>query len=334
MVKITQANWFIGITSLIPGLGIILLGKRRLGLYVTLAIGLFLIVFCLAPNLITWFIFGIAFIAQMAYAIGLATIRATKVETTIDSNLAYPMPARFSDKKQIAAEVIKSLSEILGTDEVLKTAIIGMDQDTNHYMFVGVTQAYLILSQCSHAGNPSDPQRIAIGDVSWVNLEIGERNLLLTIEYDGGKKLILHILGKLNKQAVLIVDEFPGTWSSKSFLDGYKSVQKENNRFSAIIIYVTCIILFAAGAFLTDGLPKPFNQIVLFLITAVLLFIMSWPQFISIVRRLKKEPGITSTNVISFFPMIMVLFLWSFSLFTIGEIIIPIAQALFSTAAG
>jgi hypothetical protein len=218
MKNITQTNWLIWIISLVPGLGIMVLGKRRVGLSVALAIVLLLGFFWLVPNLITWFLFGIAFIAQMAYAVGLATIRATKVVKTLDSNMAHPLPSRFSDKNQIAIEVQKSLSAILSTGEELSSAIIGLDQTSNHPMFIGVTQEHLILSECSQAGNPINPQRILKDDVSWVNLEIGERNLLLVVEYNREQKLTLHIPGKLRKQTVRIMDEFPGTWSRKEIV--------------------------------------------------------------------------------------------------------------------
>jgi hypothetical protein len=328
MKKFSQANWFIWIVSLVPGLGLIVLGKRRQGLYIILAICLFFAVFWLAPNLITWFIFGIAFIAQMAYAVGLATARATKITDTLDSNLAYPIPSRFSDKKQIIAETRKSLSTILGTGEELKAAIIGLDQDTKQFIFVGVTQEHLILSQCSQAGNPTNPQRILIDDVSWVSLEVGERNLLLTIEYNNGKKLTLHILGKLQKQAVLIVDEFPGTWSSKSFIDGFTTLQKENNRLGANILYGVCIAIMIAAIFLTNNLPRPLNQNAFILIVSLMLFIMVWPQFIGLVRKLKKEPGNTVTNVLASLSAVTVLFFWSFPLFTFGELAISIVKHL------
>jgi hypothetical protein len=328
MKKFSQANWFIWIVSLIPGIGLIVLGKRRLGLYITLAICLFFAVFWLAPTLITWFIFGIAFIAQMAYAVGLATVRATKKVDTLDSNLAYPIPSRFSDKKQIIAETRKSLSTILDTGEELKAAIIGLDQDTKQFIFVGVTQEHLILSQCSQAGNPTNPQRILIDDVSWVSLEVGERNILLTIEYNNEKKLTLHILGKLHKQAVLIVDEFPGTWSSKSFVDGFKSLQKENNRLGANIIYGVCIAIMIAAIFVTTDLPKPLNLNVYILIVSLLFFIMGWPQFIGLVRKLKKEPGITATNVLASLSVVKILFFWSVPLFTFGELAIVVVKYL------
>ena len=318
MTKIIQTNWFTGLVSIVPGLGIIILGKKRLGLGITLAVGLLLAIFWFLPNLITWFIFGIAFIAQMAYAVGLATIQTTKIEITPNSNLAHPLPNKFNDKKSIVLEVKNSLSTILGSNEQLTTAIIGLKKDTSQFMFIGITQEHLILTQCSHAGNPSNPSRILKNDVSWVNLKIGGRNLFLTIEYENGKEIDLHILGKLREQAKLIVDEFPGTWSNENFIDGMSSLKKENNRLSANIIYIVCFAFFLAVLFLTDELEPTYKQLAIYLASSFAFFIMGWPQFISFVRRLKKEPGITTINAIASLSLLPILFLWWFSLYIMG----------------
>ena len=328
MTKIIQTNWFAGLASIVPGLGIIILGKKRLGLGITLAVGLLLAIFLYLPNLITWFIFGIAFIAQMAYAVGLTTIQTTKIELTPNSNLSHQLPSKFNDNKTIALEVEKSLSTILGSDEQLTTAIIGLKKDTTQFMFVGVTEEHLILSPCSHAGNPSNPSRILKDDVSWVNLKNGERNLFLTIEYENGKKIDLHLLGKLREQVKLIVDEFPGTSSNENFMDEMLSLKKENNRLSANIIYIACFVFMIAVVFLTDGLEQTYKQLVFYLSFSFIFFIMGWPQFITFVRRLKKEPGITSINAIASLSMLSILFLWWISLYTMGIFSIAIVKYL------
>jgi len=328
MNKITQTNWFIGIVSTVPGLGISLLGKKKLGLGIFFAVGLLFTFFILLPNLITWCIFGIAYIAQMAYGVGLATFRSTKTEITPNSNLAHPLPKKFSDKKSFVPEIKKALSLILGSSEQLTAVIIGLKKGTSQFMYIGVTEEHLIVSKCSHAGNPSDPSRISKDDVSWVNLKIGERNLLLTIEYENGKKLDLQVLGKLQEQAKLIVDEFPGTWSNEDFMDGISSYKKESNRLGANIVYGLSVALVIAVLFLTDGLEQTYKQMAIYLSVSLALFIMGWPQFISFVRRLKKEPGITSVNAIASLSMLSVLLFWAFTLYTTGILSIAIVKYL------
>lgn len=326
--KITQTNWFVGIVSIIPGLGIYLLGRRKLGLGIFLAVGLLFALFGFLPNLITWFIFGIAYITQMAYGVGLVTFQTTKIELTPNSNLAHPLPKKFNDKKSIVLEVQKSLSTILGNNERLTTAIIGLKKGTSQFMFVGVTEEHLILSSCSQAGNPVNPSRIVKDDVSWVSLKLGERNLFLTIEYQNGKKVDLQVLGKLQEQAKLIVDEFPGTWSNEDLMAGLASYKKESNRLGANIVYGGCIAFVIAVVFLTDGLKQTYKEMAIYLSVSLALFLMGWPQFISFVRRIKKEPGLTSVNAIASLSMLSVLFFWLFTLYTTGILSIAVVKYL------
>jgi len=255
MAKLLRVNWFIWIVSFIPGLGLMLLGKRRLGLGIAVAIGLLLTIFWLVPTLTTWYIFGIAFIAQMAYAVGLSTSPVTGNKGVApNSKLAHKLPDRFSDKKQIVGEVSKSLSTILVSDEHLLGAVIGQKQDSSQYLFIGVTQEYLILSECNDAGNPSNPKRIPKDDVQWISLQIGVRNLVLTIEKEDESKMVLYVPGKLQEQAKLILKEFPGTWENDNFVEGILTLQKDGNRSGAIIVYGISIALYVAGLFVTDGL--------------------------------------------------------------------------------
>jgi hypothetical protein len=264
----------------------------------------------------------------MAYAVALATIRATKTEITPNSNLAHPLPNKFRDNRSIATEVKKSLSAILGSDEELITAIVGLEKGTAQFIFIGVTQEHLIMSPCSNAGNPSNPKRILKDDVSWVNLKIGERNLLLTIEYENDKKVDLHILGKLREHARLIVDEFPGAWSNENIVDELSSFRNESNRLRANIIYTVCIVFIVAVSFLTNGLEQPYKQMAIYLAISLAFFIMGWPQFISLVQRLKNEPGITTTNAIASFSALSTLLLWWFSLYTMGVFLIAVVKYL------
>lgn len=311
--------------SFVPGLGIVILGKRNLGLSVTLVVTLLFALFWFVPTMITWFIFGIAVIAQMAFAVGLTTIRNTASTISVDSKLAHPLPAKFSDKKQIAPEVMISLSSILRSGEQLKTAIVGLQQDSSQFMFVGVTQEYLVLAQCNQSGNPSDLYHILNDDVTWVSLRIAKHILFLTIKYESGKILTLHVPATLKKQARLIVNEFPGTWSeeipgrwSNEPTEGFWSILKERYFSSEIIFAVLGIAILFGLMYLTTDLEQPYKAIVLQLAGSMLFFLTGWPQFVSLARQFKKEPGITFDNVFASFYILAILFIWSFSLYLAG----------------
>lgn len=64
--------WLTGIASLIPGLGLIAYGKKTQGIIVLVVTGILLGNFLLFPFMITWYLFGVVFIAQLAYAVALA----------------------------------------------------------------------------------------------------------------------------------------------------------------------------------------------------------------------------------------------------------------------
>ena len=69
-----QNNW-VWLVSFLPGIGILLLGKQLIGASIFLVTCFLIGIFLVFPNMLTWFLFGIVFIAQMAYAIGLSTVQ-------------------------------------------------------------------------------------------------------------------------------------------------------------------------------------------------------------------------------------------------------------------
>jgi hypothetical protein len=325
-----KTSWFILLVSFFPGLGIIFLEKRKLGFTLILIVTLLFCVFLLIPNFITWFIFSVVFIAQMAYAVALATFRSTKVDMKENSNLAKPLPAKFTNRKDIESEIEKSFFTLLGNDEKLISGIIGLKKNTSQFMLVGVTQEHLLFAYYTQFGNLSSVERILKDDVSWVNLVIGERSLFLTIEYESENKLILQIAGGLQKQAKLIADEFPGTWSNESdnFVDRMLTFQKETNRLSSYIVYIICIVIMAIAYILSNGLNQPNKSVLIYLSFSVAFFIMGWPQFISYLKQLKKEPGLTSVNVIASFSVLSSLVFWSISIYNMGVMTISLAKYL------
>lgn len=266
----------------------------------------------------------------MAFAIALATIHTTKVDVTENSNLVKPLPKIFTNKNNIDNEIAKSFISLLGNDEKLITGIIGLKKNTAQFMLVGVTEKHLILASYTQFGNLSNVQRILKDDVSWVNLVIGERSLFLTIEYESENKLILQIAGGLQKQAKLIADEFPGTWSNESdnFVDRMLTFQKETNRLSSYIVYIICFVIMAIAFILSNGLNQPNKSVLIYLSFSVAFFIMGWPQFISYLKQLKKEPGLTSVNVIASFSVLSSLVFWSISIYNMGVMTISLAKYL------
>jgi len=329
MTQLSQSNWFIWAASFLPGLGLILLGKKRLGLGAALLVFLLLALFWFIPNLFTWFIFGAAFISQMAYAVALATINSLVHSPAYRATArSYKLPERFADKKRIVAEVLSSFSQILGSDEQLRVAIVGHKHNSSRLMFAGVTEKHLVISSCSQAGNPSDSRRIPRNEVMWVSLQIDMARSLLTIETEGGEKISLDVPGKLNEQARSIVQEFPGTWSSAQTWDGLIEYHKQANRREVTLVYIGGVILMYLVIIISAEQRTTLSNLLVELVFPVVLFAFGWPGFVSLVRSYKKEPGQSSAISSAFFWGISTALCWIASIYLTYESANALVKAL------
>lgn len=316
-------SWIIGIASLIPGLGLISLGRNKQGVSILFIAGFFFVFFFLLPTMVTWFVFGGIFMAQLAYAVALATKVSGNNRTSPNANLSQKIPSRFSNKRQMAEQVKLVLSSVLESNELLRTAVIGLNMETMRHTFIGVTDEHLIVAECNRGGSPYNLNRIQKEEVHWVNLQIGERNSLFKIEYQKKPEISLHVPGTLRSEVKYFMEEFPGQWADIDFNEALRSVTTDEYRREALIVYGGCIFLGSVSLFLLDGLNWA-NSLVL----ALCFFVAGWPQFISFVRRLKKETGITLANMLSSFSTITTLILWFLSLSVSGPIAIAIVKTL------
>jgi hypothetical protein len=321
MQKIMGQNWFIWLASLIPGLGIALLGKRKLGLGVGLVICVLFAIFWFVPHIVTWFIFGIAFIAQMTYAVAVVTIRATKSEISLKSHLLNPLPASFS-QKHIEDQALNALAPLLSGDQELTTAIAGLQKDTSQHRLVGLTQDHLILAACSPDGSPTEAHFILRADVTGINLLIGGQNMLLTIKYGDEKVVTLYVLKKLRQPAILIVEELSGKWMDDVNLGEAFTYIKELFRPGTIIVFLICLVLALAmtepPAGLTEADQKAWGNICF----SLGLYIASWPYIIIFIRWVKKDRGLSSVNAFIAFFIVGIILLWVQTLLVLGNTIL------------
>ncbi len=307
----------------------ILVGEKTLGLSTMLIVFLLLVIFWLFPSLVTWYIVGVIYIAQMAYAVAKATIHKTKEtyrEITPNSNLAQKLPEKFSDKKQLAKQVYQSLSTIVNNDDHLIAAVVGLKLNTSRFIFVGATNNHLILADCNQSGNPVKPRLIQNGHVEWLDIKLGERNLILTIEEESGKIIPLHIPGKLREQAKALLENVPGTWATENPIEDLVSLHTQEFRSGAVIVYGISFIIFIIAMLQTDNMQQPYQRIAEDLIWLILLFVFGWPPFVYLVRRFVKEPGITSVNVFASFSGIGIASLWLMTIHFTGVIVVALVK--------
>ncbi len=198
-----KSPWLVGLLSLFPGLGLLVLGKGRsalvvFGLFVVMAgYGLF------APlNFFTELIFNLAFAlwaAQIVYTVqvakreqlsGVSDPRAPKAAGTVEKPAAG-LPA--SARLRLGAFSI--LEPQLEVKESLQAAVLAMDMG-NFWSFgafamkqfyVGVTKDQLIRVQMDMLGKPYQVHRHALRSVTSAWLKHGLIQDRLRIQVEGQK---------------------------------------------------------------------------------------------------------------------------------------------------
>ena len=319
MAKIRNTNWFVGIASLIPGLGLYLLDKPQLAIIILGLMLLLFAIFWLFPSMITWFVFSITYLVQMAYSVALAT------SLDKDEEPNFPLIREVPKKFLVFTEIVKALKPFLDSDESLISAIVGkLDKQM---VFVAVSDKDLLITNCSDSGSVSRIRRFPKEDIKWASCKIGEANTELSFEFEKDKTQNIILPSKMADQSKRIVNEFPGTWDREnSFLDGVHKVQKEQNR---PVVFITSLLLFAFlalcmyfGDWYSKSVPEEYRQAVIkasaLFPFSISFFVIGWFPFIAYVKQIKRERYITWTNVILSVSMLQVLFVWFFSLSIFG----------------
>ncbi len=290
MTRQSESNWFIWALSFFPGMGLVRLGKNRSGWGAATLVFLLLALFWFVPNLFTWFLLGATFIAQMAYAVALATRSAlAHTSEAHTKERSGKLPERFADKKRIVDEVRASFSQILGSDEQLQAAIVGHKHDSSRLMFVGVTQQHLVIADCSAAGNPANARRIANDEIKWVNLYLGMARSSISIETEFGQKFGLDYPDKLNDQAKLILKEYPGTWTSNAAVDRLAEDQEKAEKREENWVVFVALGFFILSAILMIRLETASFFTSMELSGGIFFFIAGWPRFFKLVRDYERD---------------------------------------------
>ena len=268
--------------SIIPGLTFWIFYKRRQAAILWIALALTVICFILIPSLIIWYLICILYLGQMIYSARLAVWQRSAEgaqNKSINANLAIPLPMRFKNSRQLDQAVSIISARAIRPDHDLVTNILGLDQDSTQYKFYIVTENDLIIADCTDRGELQISIRISKAEVAWVSLMVAERNCLMTIRYeeDHYSPVTLHIPGKLKKQAIQFVNEFPGTWySDPSSNEVFASIHKLGWRPQNLIIGLI------SGGFVLFGLMAPSdNAALLFLKTLSYSFGFFWSPGLS-----------------------------------------------------
>jgi hypothetical protein len=320
--------WFVGVLSLIPGAGMIAIGKKELGLMTLLGVSALFLIFLFQPNLFTWFLFVLAFLAQMAYAIATVTWRTTPLDEATQVQQALPLPKQFQNH-----EVYEALEEMLEWDEELESAVVGPCMETKRLMFSGITEKHLVLASCSTRGKAEDVQRVGREAVRWVKWHEGGQSQQLSIDLESGERYTLLVSKALKIEAELIFEAFPGTKSEEDiwskFSEGYMSpknvVWKLHLPFILVLVggYATLSYFRSIGV---DPEALELMGGLLLGAAGVWIFLLSWVFFAGTVQLLKKEPGINYLSVILLIRFLRVLAMWGVMFYFVGILAIPMLK--------
>jgi hypothetical protein len=325
--------WLVGGLSLIPGAGMMIIGKKELGLMTLLGVSALFLIFLFQPNLLTWFLFVLAFLAQMAYAIAVVTWRTTPLDEETHIQQSLPLPKRFQNKRTMGDEVYEALENVLERDEELESAVVGACMEKKQLMFAGITEHQLLLANCSASGKAQGIQRVGREDVRWVVWHKGGRYQRLSIDLESGERYTLLVSKALNIEAGLIFEAFPGTQSEEDIQSKFTGghIPRKNLGWKLnlpfFLVLIACFALMAYFRSIGMG-SAAIEEVAKFMMGAVIVwvFLISWVFFAGTVQQLKKEPGLSFVNVILWSRFLRVLVLWGGAFYLVGISVIRMVK--------
>jgi len=222
--------WVVGLASIIPGLGYIILGKTRQGLILFLLIGASVFFAWLSPweNLTITIatLVLIAWITQGYYAVVYAQ-RQVKAEAGLELPVRQipttPPPQGASLGEKHLHKVRQTVLPLLQPEEGLKVAIEGRTGTTSllwtllgapsmniRVVYLGIAEQNLIYIKTDRLGKAEELQRIPFSQVTkasskegqlsdWVELQIGGNSLLRVEVPRSSREATRQLIGTLHQ---------------------------------------------------------------------------------------------------------------------------------------
>jgi hypothetical protein len=244
--------WVIGLMSVIPGLGFIVLGKTLLGLISFLIVASAALLTVVIPSedasAIFFTLFYIAWFVQLFYAVFIA-LRLAHVEAglVLQAKPVFiaPLPAGASLKDKKLQKTRQTMMELLPPGEYLQIALKGKTgnwtQALHEYppdirvIYFGTTEQDLIIIKTDGMGDPNELQRIPINKISAVKLVEGFLNDAVDFDVGENKPLRIYVSYRFRPELVQLVGVLSGTGQFLETPD-YHSVEqliKTSNTFGA-----------------------------------------------------------------------------------------------------
>jgi hypothetical protein len=227
--------WIIGALSIVPGLGIIALGRIVPGLAVMASIAVLGFLALLDPaGTIAQLAFSVGLIiwvTQGYYAIALARrLAQSRSGSTIPEREAAtePLPpgASFADKR--AHEARMAVAPLLEPSETLRVVIHGStdttpiglalmdlvtgassDQPESRQLYLGITEHDLVLVEIDAFGKPSHLQRIPLAKVKLGEFRQGILSDVLALDVDASQSLRIGVARMMRQRTRQLADLIP-----------------------------------------------------------------------------------------------------------------------------
>lgn len=330
--KILHITAFVVLLSFIPGLSIWTFGKRQQAAIVVVALLLSGVLFLAFPAMVTWYLMSIIYLSQMVYSAWLSILHR-RPAPKVNANQAFPLPEPFRKVKHLNQAVSDTLSTSLGPNRPLISAVLAVDTDSSQHTFFGVTETDLIIAPCTQSGEVANHQFIPKDAIAWVNLEIGFQSCIMNIRFEEEQQptRTYQISGRLHKEAIRLLQQFPGNWeqisTSLNMANFIDALWKLNWSPHVIIVSIISMGLLVFGFIPLD---EPSLMIIAKLFSAVFgCFIFPWPLVIWFLGELEKDRAITLRMLmpaVLTFPAIF--WFWDLGIRALGTATIGIIELL------
>ncbi len=323
---------FAVLIALVPGLSIWLYGKRRQAATIVVAQIIALGLLLAFPSLPCWYLVSAIYIGQMVYSAVLSVWQSpgkawSKAKT--DRKITVPLPETIKLARRMEIAVFQTLLRAIRPDRDLTTAFLGLDIASSQYKFLGVTENDLVMANCTSSGDPKEITRFPKTDVAWVNLEIGNRNCLMTVRFEEERypSLSLHIPSKLEEPAIKFIKEFPGAYDYVSPTSSQSIGQSADWK----LVYAVTTLISLGFFILTFRIPELNSAfaVLKILTIASAFYIFGWPVVIELLLDIKNDPAITIGRILYIVFIVPIIFaIWGSGVLLLGMQVVKILQTI------
>ena len=227
--------WVVGVLSLVPGLGLIVLGRVVLGFALMAFMAILALVGSLDPSgvispvaltvgLIVWIVQG-----YYAVVIAQRMARVYQGDSPPQRDVAtVPPPSGASLREKRVSEARRAVTQLLSPGEELQVAIHGSTDTTPiglalldlatgsspapqqvRQLYVGITDDALVIVNVDAFGQPSEIQRVPLAQAKLVEYKQGMLSDQLAIDIGGANLLRLGVARLMRRESQLLANLLP-----------------------------------------------------------------------------------------------------------------------------